>query len=245
MDFQGAANKLQHECALFQRINSHPVPSRVNRVGIEDNEIEMILQVQFRSEVWLRRLVENPDCALYRDQMALICPRCLSPLDARLGYDFAANQHAHDWNGDATLQTVWDQIITYEQFQLKVMRQRAGRTKRQCLVFEFRGLLNLLLSTEKPNDLRPVDVLDSTYFPSPAKLGFATRQLAQPLHICHLVERRKALAIVIFMLEDTVDAFGFDSGSTPLHRLRELMYRDTYDQLERHILNIARLALPI
>lgn len=73
-----------------------------------------------------------------------------------------------------------------------------------------RGMLDLLLSAEKPNDLRPIDVLDSAYFPSPAKLGFATRQLAQPFHICHLVERRKALAIVICMLEDNVDAFGLN-----------------------------------
>ena len=189
--------------------------------------------------------VGNPDYALYRDQMALICPRCFTPLDARLGYDFVANQHAHDWNDDATLQMVWDQIINYEQFFLKKMRQRAGRSKKQRLITEIHGLLDLLLRAEKPNDLRPVDVLDSAYFPSPAKLGFSTRQLSQPFHICHLVERRKALAIVICMLEDKVDAFGFESGAAPMHRLREFMYRDTYDQFERHILNIARLALPI
>lgn len=191
------------------------------------------------------QFVKHADYALYRDQMALICPRCFTPLDARLGYDFVANQHAHVWNSDATLQIVWDQIITYEQFFLNVMRQRAGRSKKQRLFAEIHGLLDLLLSAEKPNDLRPVDVLDSAYFPSPAKLGFATRHLAQPFHICHLVERRKALAIVVFLLENKVDAFGFGSGTSPMHRIRELMYRDSYGQFERHILNIARLALPI
>ncbi len=125
------------------------------------------------------------------------------------------------------------------------MKQRTVRSKRQRLVSEFRGLLDLLLSTQKPNDLRPVDVLDSAHFPSPAKLGFATRQLTQPCHICHLVESRKALAIVICMLEDKVEGYGFDSGASPMHRIRELMYRDTFGWFEQHILNIARLALPI
>lgn len=170
-------------------------------------------------------------CPTHKRPLIERCQNCyhfVTPLDARLGYDFVANQHAHDWNDDATLQTVWDQIINDEQFFLKKMRQRAGRSKKQRLITEIHGLLDLLLSAEKPNDLRPVDVLDSAYFPSPAKRGFSTRQLVQPFHICHLVERRKALAIVICMLEDKVDAFGFESGATPMHRLREFMYRDTY-----------------
>ncbi len=83
------------------------------------------------------------------------------------------------------------------------------------------------------------------FLPSPAKLGFKTRQLTQPFPICHLVERRKALAIVIFMLEDRAEVYGFDSGASLMHRIRELMYRNTYSRIEQHILNIAKLALPI
>ncbi|SMR70836.1 hypothetical protein SAMN04488030_0451 [Aliiroseovarius halocynthiae] len=153
--------------------------------------------------------VGNSDYALYRDQVALICPHCFTPLDARLGYNFVANLHAQGWNDDATIQLVWDQIITYEQFSLNAMRQRAGRSEKQHLFTEIHGLLNLLLGAEKPNDLRPVEMLDSACFTSPAKLGFSIRQLAQPFRIYHLMERRKALAIVICVLEDKVDAFGF------------------------------------
>ena len=190
-------------------------------------------------------MIANPEYALYGDQMALVCPRCFTPLDARLGYDFVANQHAHDWNQDVAVQEIWQKITFYEQFLLATMRLKTRRSRKHGLRRNIAGLLDLLLQAEQHNDLRPIDVFDSPYFPSPAKLGFATRHLKQPFHICHLVERRKALAIVICMLEDTADAFGFEEGPAPMHQVRELMHRDTYDRFERLILDIARLALPI
>ncbi len=136
-------------------------------------------------------------------------------------------------------------IAKYEQFFLNVVKGRAGRSKGQRILSEFSALLDLLLQAESPNHLRPIDMFNSTYFPSITKLGFATRHLQHPFHVCHLVERRKALAIAISILEDASNVFGFENGATPLHRIRELMSRHySYNRLERHILNIARLALP-
>ncbi len=189
--------------------------------------------------------VASPDYALYRDQMALICPYCHTPLDGRLGYDFVSDKHAHDWNTDPVLHTAWNTIAKYEQFFLKIIKRRAGRSKGRRIVSEFSALLDHLLQAESPNHLRPVDMFNCAYFPSIARLGLATRHLQHPFHVCHLVERRKALAIMIGMLEGTSDAFDFEEGATPLHRIRELMSRHSYNRLERHILNIARLALPM
>ena len=191
------------------------------------------------------RFVAGPEYALYRDQMALICPHCFTPLDGRLGYDFVTNKTAHAWNSNQTVRLVWDRIVTYEQFLLDVVKQRVKRTKKQRIFSEVSELLDLLLYAEKPNYLRPVDVFDSAFFPSPRKLGLPTRRLTRPFHICHLVERRKALAVVISILEDTPELFGFETSVPSMQRVRELMYRETYNRFERHVLNIAKLALPI
>ena len=190
-------------------------------------------------------MIANPEYALYGDQMALVCPRCFTPLDARLGYDFVAKQHAHDWNQDVAVQEIWQMITSYEQFLPATMRLKTRRSRKHGLRMNIARLLDLLLQAEQPNDLRPIDVFDSPYFPSPAKLGLATRHLTQPLHICHLVERRRARAIVVSLLEGSYEAFGFGESLALLHRIRELMYRETFDWFERCVLDIARLALPI
>ena len=122
---------------------------------------------------------------------------------------------------------------------------RTKRSKGRRALAEISELLDLLLHAEPPSDLRPLDMFDSGYFPSLTKLGDATRHLKHPFHICHLVERRKAIAIFISMLDDSSDTFGFAQGVTPMHRIREIMVRDTYNRFERHILNIANIALPL
>lgn len=132
--------------------------------------------------------VVRPDHAMYKDQMALVCPHSFTPLDGRLGYDFVANEDAHRY--------------------------------------------------------RSVDLFDSPYFPSPTRLGLATRHLNHPFYICQLVERRKTLAIIICIFADASEIFGFDPSLPPIQRIRELLDKPTYNRFERHILNIARYALP-
>lgn len=136
-------------------------------------------------------------------------------------------------------------ITCYERIFLKALRKRAGHSDVQNIVTGLSELLDLVLHAEKPNDLRPVDMFNSAYFPTLAKLGFATRHLTYPFHICHLIERRKALALIICALEDTSDAFGFERSVPPLRGVRELMSQKTYDRFERHILDVAKHALPV
>ncbi len=186
-----------------------------------------------------------PDYAIYGRQMALICPTCQTPLDARFGYDGVSDAHGQRWNMDDQIKTAWRILIRYERHFRSVLKQRTATSKKKDIQNEILSLLDLLLHAEKPNTRRLVDLMESPYFPVHSKLGYPTRHLKQPFRVCHLIERRKALAIVICLLEDRFEPFGFDASHRPLHDIRDLMYRDRYDQFERHIFNIARLALPI
>lgn len=82
-------------------------------------------------------------------------------------------------------------------------------------------------------------MLSSAHFPAPAKLGRATRHLRHPFHACSLVERRKALAILIALLEDCFNELSFGPAERALRALTSV---ETYDDVQRHLLEIARLA---
>ena len=72
--------------------------------------------------------VISPDYAMYKDQLALVCPHCFTPLDGRLGYDFVSNEDAHCWNGDDVVQAVWERIVQYERLFLRAVKSRAGHS---------------------------------------------------------------------------------------------------------------------
>ena len=191
------------------------------------------------------RFVGTPAYALYGKQMALVCPACCTPLDGRLGYDGVSDRQAAEWNGDSQLGRIWQTLGRYEQYCQSILKLRSIRSKKKRIFTEILSVLNLLTRAEKPNNLRPMDLLESAYFPAHPKLGYRTRHLKQPFRACHLVERRKALAILICLLEDSFAAFGFEPQQRPRLEFRQLMHRDNYERFQRHFLNIARFALPI
>ncbi len=191
------------------------------------------------------RFVGTPEYAFYGKQMTLICPACLTPLDGRLGYDGVSDRRAAEWNDDVQLDRVWQTLSRYEQYCQSILKLRSIRSKRKGIFAEILSVLNLLTRAEKPNNLRPMDMLESAYFPAHPKLGYRTRHLKQPFRACHLVERRKALAILICLLEDSFAALGFEAHLRPMLEFRQLMSEDSNDRFERHFLNIARFALPI
>lgn len=188
--------------------------------------------------------VTSPDYAMYKDQLALVCPHCFTSLDGRLGYDFVSNEDAHCWNGDDVVQAVWERIVQYERLFLRAVKSRAGHTKSLHVLLEFSALVDLLLRTQIPDRHRSIDLFASPYLPSPTRLGLATRHLDHPFHICQLVERRKALAIIICMFEDANEMFRLDPCFPPMQLIREHLDKPTYNQFVRHILNITRYALP-
>ena len=65
--------------------------------------------------------------------------------------------------------------------------------------------MDSVLHADAPNRLRPLDLYESPYFPAPPKLSGATRHLKHPYRAAHLVERRKALALLISLLEGEID----------------------------------------
>ena len=191
------------------------------------------------------RFVGTPEYALYGKRMTLICPACFTPLDGRLGYDGISDRQAAEWNDDAQLGRIWQTLRRYEQYCQSALKLHSAISKKKSIFVEIISMLNLLTCAEEPNDLRPMDLLESAYFPAHPKLGYRTRHLKQPFRACHLVERRKALAILICLLEDAFAAFGFESYRRPMQEFRQLMSGDRCDRFERHFLNIARFALPI
>ena len=191
------------------------------------------------------RFAGTPDYALYGKQMTLICPVCFTPLDGRLGYDGVSDRQAIEWNDDSQLGRVWQTLRRYEQYCQSILKLRSTRSKKKDIVVEILALLNLLTCAEEPNHLRPMDMLESAYFPAHLKLGYRTHHLKRSFRACHLVERRKALAILICLLENSFAAFGFEPCRRPMQEFRQLMSGASYDQFERHFLNIARFALPM
>ncbi len=190
--------------------------------------------------------VERPEAALYGDQVALVCPACATPLDAHFGFDYVSHAHAQHWMRDAEVQQAWHRLIGFERQVLEHLRQPEGQDPaREALAFHaLLGLMDSVLHADAPNSLRPLDLYESPYFPAPPKLSGATRHLKHPYRAAHLVERRKALALLIGLLEGAPQAFGFDPAHTTLRAARELMFPGCYDAFERKLLSLARLSLP-
>lgn len=183
------------------------------------------------------RFVRHAGFARYGEQLALICPHCLVPLDGAQGFDFVSNHHVLDWQRDKVLPHVWRRLRRYERVFLKALKTRQSKTQRLCQ--ELRAILDILLRAKPPGRIRPVDLLGSAHFPAPAKLGGATRHLWQPFHVCCLAERRKAMAILIAVLEDCFEDLGFGPAARALRGLKSF---EAYDDMQFHLLSMTRLA---
>ncbi|RBW44139.1 hypothetical protein DS901_06870 [Loktanella sp. D2R18] len=115
-----------------------------------------------------------PECALYGIQIAFICQ---------------------------TTQSLWRSIIRYEQFLIDTPGKHRCNSKKRKMALIIKSLADMLLHASLGSPFRPIDCFDNRYFKVPRKLGYATRGLRKPFAAAHLVERRKALDVIINSFE--------------------------------------------
>jgi hypothetical protein len=185
-----------------------------------------------------------PECALYGTQIAFICPTCGAPLDGQLGIDCVTPTRAREMLICPATQSLWRSIIRYEQFLIDTPGKHRRNSKKRKMALIIRSLADMLLHASLGTPFRPIDCFDNRYFNVPRKLGYATRGLGEPFAAAHLVERRKALVVIIATLEDGFERFGFGPHHAFAHHCRDAMTPEDYNSFERKLFDLARLALP-
>lgn len=70
-----------------------------------------------------------------------------------------------------------------------------------------------------------------------------TRGLWELFAIAQLVERRKALVVIVAALEDSFERFDFGPHHAFAHHCRDAMTPEDYNSFERKLFDLARLAL--
>ncbi len=189
--------------------------------------------------------IEVPECAVYGKKIAFVCPTCGAPLDGQLGIDAVASQHARKMLKCPQTEALWRRIVDYETFLLRALRIKQGNAKRPKMAHIITTLANLLLHAANGSPVRPIDCFANHIFNAPSKMGWPTRHLSEPFAAAHLIERRKALVVIIATLEDSFAQFGFSPHYAFAHHCRDTMTPENYIKFERSLFDLARLALPI